>query len=405
MNNLRIAWRNLWRNRRRTMITVASIFFGVIFSTIMSSMQEGTYSNMIDMMVKLSTGYIQVQHPDYRETKSINNTIAPDEAMYKKITSVDNVTKAVPRLESFALLSSGEKTRGGAVIGIRPSADKATSNLQNWLHKGRFLEDGDMGVLVSYNIADYLDLDVHDTIVMISQGYHGASAAGVYPVKGILKFSTPQLNNMGVFMDITTAQDFFSAYGRVTAIMVMMDNYADVNNAVAALNKKFGDEYNVMNWRELQPELVQFIESDRASATLMKGILYMVIGFGIFGTIIMMMAERKKELGVMIAIGMQKTKLALVMFYETTLIGLIGVFIGFIFSLPITKYFINKPIQLPEDLQEAYLQYGFEPYLFFSMEPTIFIDQVITVFVLTLLISVYPFVKVLNMKTSNALRT
>ncbi len=405
MNNLRIAWRNLWRNKRRTLITVASIFFGVLFATIMSSLQEGTYGNMIDMMVKLSSGYIQVQHPDYWETKSINNTIAPDEAMYKKITGVDNVTKAVPRLESFALLSSGDKTRGGAVIGIKPSADKATSNLQNWLHQGKFLETGDQGALVTYNIADYLNLEINDTIILISQGYHGASAAGVYPVKGILKFNTPQLNNMGVFLDITTAQNFFSAYGRVTSIMIMMDDYSEVPHAEKTLKNKLGDNYNVMNWRELQPELVQFIESDRSSGTLMKGILYMVIGFGIFGTIIMMMAERKRELGVMIAIGMQKSKLGLVMFYETIFFGLIGVVTGFILSIPVVMIFIDNPIALPENLREAYLQYGFEPYLFFSMDPNVFINQMITVFVLTLLISIYPFVKVLRMKVSNALRT
>ncbi len=405
MNNLRIAWRNLWRNKRRTMITVASIFFGVLFATVMSSLQEGTYGNMIDMMVKLSSGYIQVQHPDYWETKSINNTIEPDEEMYKKITSVDNVTKAVPRLESFALLSSGDKTRGGAVIGIKPSADKATSNLQNWLHQGKFLEKGDQGALVTYNIADYLNLELNDTIILISQGYHGASAAGVYPVKGILKFSTPQLNNMGVFLDITTAQNFFSAYGRATNIMIMLDDYAEVPQAEKTLKNMLGENYKVMNWKELQPELVQFIESDRASGTLMKGILYMVIGFGIFGTIIMMMAERKKELGVMIAIGMQKTKLGLVMFYETILFGLIGVITGFILSIPVIMIFVGNPIPLPENLQEAYLQYGFEPYLFFSMEPNVFINQMATVFALTLLISIYPFVKVLRMKVGNALRT
>ncbi len=405
MNNLRIAWRNLWRNKRRTLITVASIFFGVLFATVMSSLQEGTYSNMIDMMVKLSAGYIQVQHPDYWETKSINNTIEPDDAMLKKINSIDNVTKAVPRLESFALLSSGDRTRGGAVIGIKPSADKATSNLQNWLHQGKFLENGDQGALVTYNIADYLNLDINDTIILISQGYHGASAAGVYPVKGILKFNTPQLNNMGVFLDITTAQNFFSAYDRATNIMIMLDDNAEVPRAEKALKNMLGENYTVMNWKELQPELVQFIESDRAGGTLMKGILYMVIGFGIFGTIIMMMAERKKELGVMIAIGMQKTKLGLVMFYETILFGLIGVITGFILSIPVIMVFVGNPIPLPENLQEAYLQYGFEPYLFFSMEPNVFINQMITVFALTLLISIYPFVKVLRMKVGNALRT
>ncbi|MGM0504098.1 MAG: ABC transporter permease, partial [Bacteroidota bacterium] len=215
MNKFKIAWRNLWRNKRRTLITVASIFFGVLISTIMSSLQDGTYGNMIDMMVKLSSGYLQVQHPEYQENKSINNTFSPTEEMLNKINTVDKVTSVSQRLESFALMSSGPNTRGGAVIGFEPDKDKHTSNLQNWMHKGRFLEKGDNGILLSYNIARHLGMEVNDTLVLISQGYHGVTAAGVYPVKGILKFATPQLNNIGVFMDISTAQEFYSAYEMV----------------------------------------------------------------------------------------------------------------------------------------------------------------------------------------------
>ncbi|MEE4197707.1 MAG: ABC transporter permease [Bacteroidales bacterium] len=404
MNKIKIAWRNLWRNRRRTFITVASIFFGVLISTLMSSLQDGTYGNMIDMMVKLSSGYIQIQDPDYQENKSINNTFSPTQEMLEKINGVDKVTRISQRLESFALMSSGPNTRGGAVIGFEPEKDKYISNLQNWIDQGRFLKKGDQGVLLSSNIAKHLGLTINDTLVLISQGYHGVTAAGLYPVRGILKFATPQLNNIGVFMDISTAQEFYSAYGKVSSLMIMVEGYADVPRAEKELNQIIKGKYAVLNWQELNPEIVQFLESDKAGAVVMKAILYIVIGFGIFGTIIMMVAERRRELGVMVAVGMQKIKLSLILFYETLWIGIIGVITGFLASIPVILFLVEKPIPLPEELAQAYLQYGFEPYLFFGTAPSVFINQALTVFIITMIISFYPVFKVKNLKITKALR-
>jgi ABC-type lipoprotein release transport system permease subunit len=404
MKYLKIAWRNLWRNKRRSLITIASIFFGVLLATVMNSLQVGTYSNMIDMMVKLSSGYIQVQNPEYFDNKSINNTFSPSPKLLEQLKGTPKVTTVAQRLESFALLSSGPNTRGGAVVGFEPEIDKQTSNLQNWISDGSFLEKGDNGVLVTYNIAKHLGLNVNDSIILISQGYRGVTAAGIYPVKGILTFSTPQMNSIGVFMDISLAQTLFSADGMVTSLMLMVEDYNDVHSVQNKLSSLTNGDLTVYTWKELNPELVQFIDSDKAGAVVMIGILYIVIGFGIFGTIIMMVAERRRELAVMVAVGMQKFKLSTILFFETLLIGLVGVISGFVVSVPIIILMVSNPIALPADMAEAYLQYGFEPYLFFGLAPEVFWKQVITVFLITMIISLYPIVKVKRLVISKSLR-
>ncbi len=404
MKYLKIAWRNLWRNKRRSLITIASIFFGVLLATTMNSLQDGTYANMIDMMVKLSSGYIQVQNPDYFENKSINNTFMPTNELMAQLESQPRVTTVAKRLESFALISSGPNTRGGAVVGFEPAKDSQTSNLQNWVSDGEFLNTGDNGVLVTFNIAKHLDLAVNDTIILISQGYRGVTAAGKYPIKGILTFNTPQMNNIGVFMDISLAQNLFSADGMTTSLMVMVHDYTDVRSVKKDISELTGESLSVYSWDELNPEIVQFIESDKAGGVIMIGILYIVIGFGIFGTIIMMVAERKREMAVMVAVGMQKFKLAIILFFETLLIGIVGVLSGFAISVPIILLLVGNPIELPAELAEAYVQYGFEPYLFFGMAPEVFWQQVLTVFAITLVISIYPVVKVKNMVVSRSLK-
>ncbi len=404
MNYLSIAWRNLWRNRRRTLITIASVFFGVVLATLMYSLMDGVYGNMIDMMVKLSTGYIQVQDPEYRDTPSINNIFYPDDDLMEGIGSTEGVTSVAKRLDAFALLSSGPNTRGGAVIGFEPGKDSETSNLARWISHGRFLEDKDEEVLVTANVASHLNLEVNDSIILIGQGYRGVTAAGLYPVGGILTFSTPQMNDIGVFMDISLAQDLFQTEGMVTSLMIMLEDYTFVEKAQRNIEELTGDLV-VVNWRELNPELVNFIEGDRAAGMIMIYFLYIIIGFGILGTVIMMVAERRREMAVMVAVGMQKYRLGMILFFETVLIGLVGVITGFAVSVPIIFILIMNPVRLPADMAEAYIEFGIEPYLYFGADPHVFTSQVLTVFVITLIVYLYPFMKVKNLVVSKSLKS
>lgn len=404
MKHIQMAWRNLWRNKRRTFITIASIFFGVVLSTLMSSLQEGTYSNMIELSVKFHSGYLQIQHPDYNEQKSINNSFVPSDSLINRLKHEAHIKQFSPRLQSFGLLSSGDQTKGGAVIGIEPASYDSITNLSHWLSEGTYFTEEKQGILLTKNLSKHLNLHVNDTLVILSQGYHGVTAAGKYPVQGILTFKTPQLNNMGVFMPLTLAQELFLAHSRVTSMVIMLEDNRAVPSVQKNLQHDLSKHYRVYNWKELQPELVQFLESDRSSGVVMKGILYMVIGFGILGTIIMMIAERKRELGVMIALGMHRFKLATILFFETLFIGIMGVLAGLIASLPICLALVQHPIPLPKELADVYMQYGFEPFFYFSLQPVVFINQALTVLILTLVIAIYPVINIHRTKVTNALR-
>lgn len=405
MNNLSFAWRNLWRNKRRTTITVTAVVVAVLMSTCMSSMQEGIYSKMIDNVVKFYSGYLQIHELNHWESKSINDVYEPDDRFYAVLDSVKNIVHYVPRVESFSLISTGENTKGGAIIGIDPVPEDKLSELSRWISKGEYLETNDEGLLLAVNLAKNLEVNIGDTLILLSQGYHGATAAGLFPVKGILTFPNPDLNNFGAYIDVRRAQDFYSMPGMVTSVAIMVDNYSDVSSVKKELEAKLQNSYNIMTWDEMQPEIVQMIEGDRAGAVIMKAVLYIVVGFGILGTIIMMVAERKRETGITVAIGMQKRKLQSVMFFETIYMGLLGVFFGFLLSVPIIIILLHNPIPLPGEVSEVYEKFGFEPVIYFGAQSRVFVNQVITVFVITLLISLYPVFKIANLKVADALRT
>lgn len=403
MNNLKITWRNLWRNKRRTIITSASVFFGVIFATIMTSMQEGSYGSMVDNVVKFYSGYIQVFNENYWDKKTINNTYEVTDSLIQKIEAVEEITHYSPRLESFALASSSDITRGAMVIGIEPEREDKVTEVSKWLEKGNYLKPGDQGILVAADLAKYLKLGINDTLIMLGQGFHGISAAGVFPVRGIVNFPSPELNKV-IYMDIGSCQEFYSAYNRVTSLVIMLEDHYDMPAALEKMKASISGPYEIMTWGEMQPELVQLINSDRAGGVVMKVILYMIIGFGILGTIMMMIQERMREMGVMVAIGMQRIKLSIIIFHETIFMGLIGVFAGILGSIPVIAYYYNNPIRLTGEAAETMIDMGIEPLMKFSWMPSVFYNQALTILLLTLLIGFLPVYRTLKLRISQALR-
>ncbi|MDP4186274.1 MAG: ABC transporter permease [Bacteroidota bacterium] len=401
---IKLAWRNLWRNKRRTLITAASIFFGVVLSSFMSSMQEGSYAQYIKAIVNFYSGYIQIHEKGYWDEKVINNTL--EYSLIKtKLRQVKGITIATPRLENYALASSEEITKGVVVIGIAPQREDSITTLSKKIVKGRYLKNGDNGVLVGSTLAKYLNLTANDTLVLLSQGYHGTSAAGKYPVRGIIKQPSPELDRTVVYMDITNCQELFSARDRLTSLVIMVKNPDDVLTVKDEIASKIGHDFEIMDWKQLNSMLLKEIESDRAGNVITKGILYMVIAFGIFGTITMMTIERKREFGIITAIGMQKYKLSYILMMETILLGLIGAITGIAASIPIIFYFSFHPIPLTGQAAETMLQMGFEPVMSFSVMPSIFYNQALTIFIFTLIIGLYPVFNISRLKINKALRS
>ncbi|MCF8309198.1 MAG: ABC transporter permease [Bacteroidales bacterium] len=401
---VKFAWRNLWRNKRRTIITAASIFFGVIFAAVMSSMQEGTYSSNIENIVRFYTGYAQLQHPDYWDEKTMEHHIAPSDSLIQEIKSDPRIIHVTPRLESFALASHKDATKVATVVGMAPRKEKDVTNILSNISKGSYLEKGDKGVLVGKLLAKNLGLGVGDTITLTGQGYRYATAAGLFPIKGLIDFPSPELNKRFIYMSLQECQRFYTAPGLLTSLVLMINDNEKLEAISRDIDQKVGKDYTVMTWKDMQPALDQQIQSDRASGVIFKAILYMIIFFGILGTIMMMIAERKRELGVMMAVGMKRFRLAAVILAETLFIGLLGVVAGIAGSIPVNLYFYHNPIPLTGEAAEAMAQYGWEPYMFFSLAPEVFWKQAITIFVLVLVVSVYPLVTIYRMKEIDALR-
>lgn len=404
LNYSKIAWRNIWRNKRRTLITTASIFFGVLLSAYMTSMQEGSYAQYINTIVNSYSGYLQIHRKGYWDDKVINNSFEMTPKIASKIGKVKEVTLFAPRLETYALASTEDITKGVMVIGVDPAKEDKITNISGKIVSGSYWRGATDGVLLGSKLAQYLKLNINDTLVLIGQGYHGVSAAGKYPVRGIIKHPSPEFDRNVVYMDVTTCQVLFSSENRLTSCVIMVHDNEEVASAKNGLRKMIDSDLEVMDWQEMNQLLLKQIESDRAGGVIMKGVLYVIIGFGILGTIMMMMAERRKEFGIMMAVGMQKYKLVLTLLLETVFIGMVGVVAGMVASIPLIYYFLFHPISFTGQAAEMMVQMGFDPVMYFSSEPAIFYEQALTIFIFTIVIGMYPIMNIWRLRVIGALR-
>lgn len=402
---LSLAWRNIWRNKRRSLISISSVLFAVIIAIAMRSMQIGSYRQMIGNVVSFYTGYAQVHARGFWEKRSLNESFLLSDSIVKMVEVIKGVTFTAPRLESFALVSGGDVTDGSTLLGVDPEEENRLTYLKGRLVKGDYLRQNDDRILLAQGLAEHLKVGVGDTVVVLSQGYHGVTAAGKYAVAGLLKFPTPDLNSGMAYLALAEAQNLYWAQERVTSLAIMVKAQKRLPEVMAELERKFDQRYEVMSWEDMLPELVQYIEMDNASGIIMLWIIYLVIAFGILGTILMMTMERTREFGMMIAIGMKRGRLRLIVILESLLLTFTGVMAGAVVGVPVLLYLHAHPIQLTGDVAQVMLNYGFEPVLPFSLDPMIFFWQAFTVLLIALAAAVYPLWRISKIYPVSALRT
>jgi len=405
-STLKLAWRNIWRNKRRTFITVASIMFALFFALVMRAFQTGSYAKMKKNAIESYSGYLQIHKKGYWNDKNINAVFALSKNTLAQLEKNPKVKVIIPRLETFSLASSGAASKGVAVLGINPEKENMMTKIKTYLKEGQFLQDQDKAILVGSDLAKFLNIKVLDTLVLYTLGYHGRTAAGLFPVKGILKLPVPEMNRSTVYMPIASAQNFLSTGHQLTDLIFDLNSIDAVTSVKKSVKKNINlNQYEVMDWTVMNQDLLQMIASDNAGGLIMIAILYLVIAFGIFGTVIMMTTERVREFSVMISIGMQKGKLIIIVLTELLYITLIAILSGIVISLPLLLYFYYHPIAFTGAAVEAMKRFNFEPVMPVSIDIHLFTSQSIAILLISALAMLYPTFKIINLNIVKGLKS
>lgn len=402
---LKLAWRNIWRNRNRSLITMSAIASAILLAVVTVSLQKGVWDNLVKNLVSLYTGYIQIHAKGYWDEQILDNSFEINDSLEQKVLQTPGITQAAHRLETFALASSGEKTRGCLVVGIEPQAEDALTHLASKVKSGSMLEGDAEKALLAEGLAKKLGFGVGDTLVLLTQGYYGSTAAIKIAISGLLRFGSPDLNERIAYIPLSVAQTWLDAPGRATSLVLGLENPRLMPGVAHTLKRALPDTYEALTWKEMMPEITQHIEADSAGMYIMLGVLYLLISFGIFSTLLMMLAERQREFGMLMALGLRPSGMARVLLAETVFLTLCGCVAGLILSWPAVWYLMEYPLQFSGDLAKTYEQFGFEPVFPATLKFSIFINQTLVVLCVGLLLALYPVWRVFHLDAVKAMRS
>jgi len=405
----KMAWRNIWRNPRRTIITVSAIMFASLLLVFMLSFQFGSYETMINTSVKISTGHLQVQAHDYQDKKSIRLVVPDPQAIAKRLEKIPKVESYTFRGQAFSLVSSKDRTFGAMVTGIDPRREATVSRLKKLIRKGSFLSSEDRNqALVGALLAKNLRVNLGDELTILGQGRDGSIAATVVTVKGIFSSGIDDFDRNSVSIPLKTFQEVYTMRGAVHEVVIIADSLSDIAEIKSSLNDGLSAHADqgllkTLDWEELMPGLRQGIEMDLISGLIFYFLLVIVVAFSILNTFLMAIFERTREFGVLMAIGTTPLRLTKVLLIESMTITIIGIFAGIITGSAITLYFQSHGIDI-SGASDLLSQFGISGRMYPRLSIISAFSGPLAVLVITFVAALYPALKVQRMQPVEAMR-
>jgi len=431
----KLSWRNMFRNKRRTLIMISSVFFSVIVCLITMSLTNGSCDYIVDAMIERQIGTFQVMSPEYWNDKTVDNYIQIDDETLKQWEKTENVKRLAPRIESYAMAWNGKHTKGLSFMGIDPKRESDFSQINLRIVEGKYLSQDDNGIMVGKKCAEILDLHPGDTLTLIGMGYQGESAYGLFPVVGILEAFDPNLDAAVVYTSLSAMQNFISMPNGASTVSVLLDNPKKMDKTVAVLQAESRtdersesrdrlrampskeeevrratqkaaekNEFVFKPWKELIEGTMAGASENKKQLVVYLYFLYVIVGFGLLSMVIMLTNERKKEFGVMAALGTKKQTIIGSLFFEMIFVALLGILAGVIISIPIVAYYHYSPMVLTGEIANALISYGLDPVMPFEFTLKLFVTQALIVFGMVIAVSVYPVMAIRRMKVIEALR-
>lgn len=400
---LRLAWRNIWRNKRRTLITLGMIQFAVVLATLMATIRDGIMDIQVENVVGGYQGYAAINDTAYVEEPSIDYIVPYNDSVQSFLKSQNLIKYYSPRIIGGGIITRGEKFKIGRVVGVNPALEDSLTQFSKNLVKGR-MHHSIGEVVLGLGLAERLKADLDSVVFITGMGYQGNTANLMLKVVGVIKLSNIQENKRLAFVTLEEAREGFALYEGVNQIVLGLRDNTKAKQSVKKLKKQFTDPVQIYSWNELNVPLYMLVEVNDAINIIVSAMLYFIISFGLFGTILMMLAERKREFGMLIAIGMKKSKLSYITYLENTFMAIFGTALGFVIAIPVVYYLNQNPVTLTGRNAEDIAKFGFEPLVRTSMNFNIFMWQAISVLGISLFFSLYPILKIRSMNENKAMK-
>jgi ABC-type lipoprotein release transport system permease subunit len=403
---LRLAWRNLWRQPRRTWLTTGAMVFSNVLLVFMISLQFGMYRLMIENSLKAFTGHMQVQAQGYIDDQKIRQVIPDVVALAENLRQALGSDEVAARATAFALASSEDRSYGIAVFGVEPRFEPNVSNIPGLVSEGRYLQNnGAAELVIGRVLARNLKVGVGDELTLIGSGRDGSFAAVVTDVVGIFDSGVAELDRTIAQMPLGPFQDVFYMQGAGHQVVVnapRLSQVAELEQRVAALLPQDQDLV-VHDWDALVPGLKQAIQADISSAVFMYAVLVILVAFSVLNTQLMSVLERTHEFGIVLALGLKPGRLGRLVLLETALMGGMGLLIGALLGGALTAWLGTRGFTMP-GMEEMGARFNLPSRLHPQVTFASLLSGPAVVFLFSLLASVYPALRLRRLQPVEAMR-
>lgn len=403
---LSIAWRNVWRSKTRSIVMIAAIALGLFAGIFMMAFMNGMYNSRIESATKSELSHIQIHAPHFLDNNESQLFIPNAFKLTEKITALDSVEAASPRLIAEPFIMAAHGTGGGKLLGIDTEKEKQVTDIWEHLVDGTYLEKTSRmpPILVGQKFAERLHLKVGTKINVQLVDFNGDLSAKGYRVAGIYKTVNTSFDEMHLFVDI---KDLRSQLGiekdaaHEIAILLKDNGHADL---VKPSIQKLSPNSDVQTWKELSPEMSLITDSMDQYMYIFILIILIALCFGIINTMLMAVLERTKEIGMLMAVGMNKKRVFAMIILESVMLTLSGGVLGILIGIVVSGIFERNPINLSA-FSEGLEQYGMTTEIA-TVFPTQSLGILVVLVIITGLVSaIYPARKALKLNPAEATRS
>lgn len=403
MMMLKLAWRNIWRNRRRSLIILTSIIVGVVAIVFIDSLDRGFLKQMFDNQLGAHTSHLQVHKRGFNDNKIVQNFMVEYKTVVSAIESNANVKNYSKRVIAFGLLSSASNSSGVSLVGIEPNAEEKITTIKQSIVEGRYLSGSKHEIVISKKLAETLDVGLGDRVVAMASALDGTIGSDVFRVVGLYQSPSSDFDKIYIYIPLGNAQELLRVGNEISEIAVIayqVDSVGQIKNHLLAV---LGTPYEVLSYQELLPLIVMSME-------LMEQILfvfYVIIGlamvFGIANTMLMSVFERIYEFGVLKATGLQDSKLFVMIVLEASLLGLLGTSVGAAIGLAINVPLTYSGLNFAA-FSEGLASFGTGAIVYPVLNYSGVASAILVVFATCCIAAVYPAYRAVKLEPMSAMR-
>lgn len=403
MTYLKLAWRNLWRNKRRSLIILTSVIIGMIAVIFFESLSLGIFNQMLNNQIGAHSSHIQVHLKGFNDEKLIQKFIPDKTEIIKQIENNSKCKTYSERIVSFGLITTAENSTGVTIVGVDPLKERMITNISKQVIYGEYLGTNSNEILLSKRMADLLNVDLSDKVVLLSSKIDGEIGTELFKVVGIYQTASSSFDKLYVYIPLTDAQRMLGMNNKINEIAILINDLNLADTVKAELIKQIGSEYEVLTFKELIPMLT--LQLEMSSSWML--IVYLIIGtamiFGIINAQMMAVFERVNEIGVLKAIGMSEKKLFVLLLSESIFLGLIGAMIGAVIGYGMVLYLSYSGLNFAV-FSEGLSSWGISAVIYPLISYTGILRSIFVIVLVSIVGSAYPAIKAFRFQPIQAIR-